>query len=164
MRWLAWLFAAGLLLGGCTTLPTGPDVFVLPGTGKAFEEFQLDDALCRQWAAQQVGAKHAATGATTPGAGAAAASPETGATVGGGGGAVDGTAAGAGAEMSAEWRLQRRYDMAYMQCMYAKGNQIPVRQSPPPPPTAQQDSSPPAAVNVPPPPPGNPPPPPPTEY
>ena len=39
-----------------------------------------------------------------------------------------------------EWALQRRYDIAYMQCMYARGNQIPgVSQTytgtvPPPPP------------------------------
>mgnify|MGYP006954598759 CR=1 FL=1 len=30
-------------------------------------------------------------------------------------------------------QLQQRYDGAYMQCMYAKGNQIPVRMSGPPP-------------------------------
>jgi hypothetical protein len=33
--------------------------------------------------------------------------------------------------------MQRRYDIAYQQCMYAKGNQLPgqaVRQNIPPPP------------------------------
>ena len=35
-----------------------------------------------------------------------------------------------------EWALQRRYDNAYMQCMYARGNQVPggpLRQAVPPP-------------------------------
>ena len=66
--------------------------------------------------------------------------------------------------------VQRRYDMSYTQCMYAKGNQVPMARgsrvqppaysaSPPPPPPP-----PPAAVapSAPPPPPGPPPPPPPT--
>lgn len=57
--------------------------------------------------------------------------------------------------------VQDRYDIAYMQCMYAKGHQVPISgqfgaltQSPP-----AVQSSPPA--NIPPPPPGNPPGPPP---
>lgn len=47
-----------LFLGACTTVPLGPSVMALPGTGKTFEQFQVDDAVCRQWAAQQT--------ATTP--------------------------------------------------------------------------------------------------
>jgi hypothetical protein len=31
---------AALLLGACTTLPTGPSVMVLPGTGKNFDQFR----------------------------------------------------------------------------------------------------------------------------
>jgi hypothetical protein len=66
--------------------------------------------------------------------------------------------------------VQRRYDVAYTQCMYAKGNQVPMRgvprsrpayatPAPPPPPPPP----PPAAMplGAPPPPPGPPPPPPP---
>ena len=45
----------GLLLTGCATVPSGPSVMVLPGTGKSFEQFQTDDIVCRQWAAQQTG-------------------------------------------------------------------------------------------------------------
>lgn len=168
-----WVFpiAVGVLLTGCATLPTGPNVLVLPGSGKEFDEFQLDDAVCRQWASQQVGTtkKQAATEAPVTGAvvgtslggaggaavGAAAGSPATGAAVGSG---VE-TAAGAECGAGAEWRLQRRYDMAYMQCMYAKGNLIPVRESFQQPPTsAQPGSSAPPPLDVPPPPPGNPPP------
>ena len=60
---------------------------------------------------------------------------------------------------------QRRYDIAYMQCMFAKGHRIPVKRTSPPQPTSP--GSPPAAPNpvtppdMPPPPAGTPPPPPP---
>ena len=59
-RWLsrglpAVVGGLGVLLTGCATIPTGPSVMVLPGAGKAFEQFQVDDALCRQWALQQTG-------------------------------------------------------------------------------------------------------------
>ncbi|KRT73262.1 MAG: hypothetical protein XU13_C0015G0046, partial [Candidatus Rokubacteria bacterium CSP1-6] len=47
--------AAGMFLTACATVPTGPSVMVLPGSGKNFEQFQADDAVCRQWAAQQTG-------------------------------------------------------------------------------------------------------------
>jgi hypothetical protein len=49
---------------------------------------------------------------------------------------------------------ERRYDMAYMQCMYTKGNQIPVTGG------FQPSYTSPAPVIVPPPPAGAPPPPP----
>ena len=32
-----------VFLGACTTLPTGPNVMVLPGVGKPFDQFQVDD-------------------------------------------------------------------------------------------------------------------------
>src|SRR5207244_7788901 len=134
--------AAASLLAACATVPTGPSVMVLPGTGKNFEQFQADDAVCRQWAAQQTGTtpRRAATESTVSGAaigtavgaaagaaiGAAAGSPATGAAVGAGVGLLGGTAAGASAGSSGQDTVQRRYDMTYMQCMYAKGNQIPV--------------------------------------
>ena len=65
--------------------------------------------------------------------------------------------------------VQRRYDVGYMQCMYAKGNQIPVSRgsvpyshpttsTPPPPPPPPAMTTPP---HIPPPPAGTPPPPPP---
>src|SRR5437773_1094743 len=42
-----------LSLGACATVPLGPSVMVLPGTGKSFDQFQADDAGCRQWASVQ---------------------------------------------------------------------------------------------------------------
>jgi hypothetical protein len=164
-------------------MPTGPNVMVLPGNGKDFEEFQADDAVCRQWAAQQSGTTttKAATDTTVSGAaigtalgaasgaaiGAASGSPGPGAAVGAGVGLVGGTAVGAGNAEGARSTVQQRYDMAYMQCMYAKGNQIPIPRGsqlahaptrrppgPPPPPDAAADVPPPPRGSPPPPPPG----------
>jgi hypothetical protein len=166
---------AALVLSACASIPTGPNVMVLPGSGKGFEQFQADDAVCRQWAAQQSGTtpERAATRSTVSGAaigtatgaaagaaiGAAAGSPATGAAVGAGVGLAGGTAIGAGYAGSAHMTVQQRYDVGYMQCMYAKGNQIPVRSATP---RYEAPPVPPAQIppGVPPPPKGTPPPPP----
>jgi hypothetical protein len=177
-----------LLVAGCATVPTGPSVMVLPGSTKSFEQFQVDDGVCRQWAQQQTGTSggkaaqsSAATGAvvgTAVGAaagaalGAAAGNPAVGAAAGAGVGLLGGTAVGAGQAQGAYHTVQQRYNMAYMQCMYAKGNQIPVARGsvapgysthtpPPPPPPRAPAVTPPTPPNIPPPPAGTPPPPPP---
>lgn len=168
-----------LLTTGCATVPKGPSVMVLPGSGKTFEVFQTDDSVCRQWAYQQIGTtpgrastQTAVTGAavgTAVGAalgaaiGAAAGSPATGAAVGAGGGLLGGTAIGAGNAEAAGSSAQRRFDNAYMQCMYAKGHQIPVARGSQP--AYSQHVAPPPATRpsgVPAPPPGTPPAPPPS--
>lgn len=147
-----------LALLGCATIPRGPSVMVLPPEGKPFEQFISEDAICRQWAAQQIGLspqetanKNTATGAvvgTVIGAGLGAAIGSTsgdmgaGAAIGAASGLLIGTSAGANAGQVYGWEAQRRYDITYMQCMYAKGNQIPgvitrtrrVQKIPPPPP------------------------------
>lgn len=180
-RLALWLLpiTCGLLLAGCVTLPSGPSMMVLPGSGKDFDAFRYDDGMCRQWAAQQLGTtpQQAATnagvssaaigtvlGAATGAAiGAAYGNPGMGAAVGSGVGLLGGSAAGANQAAGTQWELQRRYDNAYIQCMYAQGNRVPVpagalspsrrqRASAPPPPPPPRD--------VPPPPRGNPPPPP----
>src|SRR6185503_17825961 len=172
MRALALLLVVALA-AGCATVPAGPSVSVLPGRGKTFEQFQDDDVVCRDWAHQQAG--------TTPGAsaarstvGGAAIGTLTGAALGAGFGLVGGTAVGASAGQASGESVQHRYDNAYTQCMYAKGDQVPGRpvvvrpamSSPPPPPPAVTPAppappAPPAAEVTPPPPPGPPPPPPP---
>ena len=189
MRRLVLPLAAVLGLGACATAPTGPSVMVLPGSGKPFEQFQMDDAQCRQWAYQQSGAPAAHPGQSALGGaaigtliggaagaalGAIGGNPGLGAAVGAGVGAVGGTATGASAAERTTWGMQRRYDIAYQQCMYAKGNQIPgvvrgraAAGPPPPPPPPPPPSSAPAqrVPTVPPnaatPPPDAPPPPPP---
>lgn len=50
------LVSGALLLGGCATLPpSGPSILVLPGTGKNFDQFRVDDADCRHYASSQIG-------------------------------------------------------------------------------------------------------------
>ena len=107
-RWGVTVVGATMLCAGCVTAPSGPSVLVLPGTGKPFEQFQVDVDVCRSWAAQQ------ATGASS-------------------------------------YVMQRRYDNAYVQCMYAKGHQVPGRApatraappAPPAPPTVTPPNPPP---------------------
>ena len=53
-----------------------------------------------------------------------------GAAIGAGTGLLFGSAAGANAAGYNSYDLQRRYDGAYLQCMYAKGNQVPARYGP----------------------------------
>ena len=83
------------LLSACAAVPTGPSVMVLPEVGKPFDQFQMDDVACRQFAQAQTGLPPGEAGA------------------------------------SASRVLQSRYDVSYMQCMYAKGHQLPG--TPPPP-------------------------------
>jgi hypothetical protein len=43
------------LLSACAAVPTGPSVMVLPRVGKPFDQFQVGDMLCRQYAQEQTG-------------------------------------------------------------------------------------------------------------
>jgi hypothetical protein len=156
-----------LAAAGCVSLPTGPSVMVLPGSGVSFEQFRNDDAVCQQYASFQVGGTtanqaavnsgvtSAAVGTALGAAAGAAIGGGRGAAIGAGGGLVGGSLVGTGAASSSMYASQDRYDVAYIQCMYAKGHQVPVsgqfstetpRQAAPP------------ALHIPPPPPGSPPP------
>jgi hypothetical protein len=129
---------AALLLTACVTVPEGPSVMVLPGSGKNFDQFQLDDYSCKQFAkasiggtnAQQAatesGVKSAAVGAAVGAAAGALMGGHRGAGTGAGAGLAVGALAGTGAAQSSAGNLQQRYDTAYVQCMYAKGNRVPV--------------------------------------
>ena len=140
-----------VMLAGCASIPTGPSVAVMPASGKPFDQFQADNAICRQFAEQQMGAnpnqvarEQVITGAAT----GAAIGAASGALMGNGhqnqtesmagAGLIVGSAAGASAANASTMSLQRRYDIAYMQCMYARGNLVPgypaPRYTPPPPP------------------------------
>ena len=147
-----------VVLSGCATMPSGPTVTVMPNPGKPFEVFMADDGACREWAQYQIGGtspsqtanENLAAGAvvgTVVGAGlgalvgAATGNAGAGAAIGAGAGLLGGTSIGGNAAAVSGYELQRRYDIAYQQCMYAKGNQIPgaVRRparayTPPPPP------------------------------
>jgi hypothetical protein len=135
-RLLPLLLAA--LVAACATAPTGPDVAVMPGPGKTFEQFQLDDHVCRDHAdrslgpnAGQAGTNEVAKGAAVGTAGGAAAGAllgfgRPGAVVRTAGlGLILGSVIGASNAGETGQQLQRRYDIAYEQCMSAKGNQLP---------------------------------------
>jgi hypothetical protein len=182
------LLGASLLLGACVSVPTGPSVMVLPGSRTSFEQFQIDDSMCRSFALQSAGiateqvaaesgvataAVTTAVGAAAGAAiGAAAGAPATGAAIGAGSGLLLGSATGVARADASAYAVQQRYDYAYMQCMYAKGNQIPVarsalERSSPPPASAPRDAAPPPRSapprGLPPAPPLGPPPPPPPD-
>ncbi len=125
------------VLAACVSAPTGPTVAVMPRQGKPFEVFQQEDQQCREFAANAVkdtsnaALKDGATSALVGAALGAAA----GAVIGGGSHANVGTGAGVGllggAGLGAinasgkENQAQGQYNIAYQQCMYAKGNQVP---------------------------------------
>jgi uncharacterized protein YcfJ len=154
--------AALACLGACTVMPTGPSMTALPGTGKTFNQFRADDASCRQFALEQVGGVSANQAATTSALGSAALGTALGAAAGaafnGGHGAAVGAGAGllaggligSGTAQTSAYETQRRYDSAYLQCMYAAGDRVPISGrmltapppqrygSPPPPPPGMQ--------------------------
>ncbi|HVY17801.1 MAG TPA: YMGG-like glycine zipper-containing protein [Rhodopila sp.] len=131
----AGLVAPLLLLSACTTAPMGPTIAVMPAPNKPFDAFQQDQYVCKQFASDQVagGAQQAnnqqvgtAVVGTLLGAGLGAAiGGGRGAAIGAGAGALGGTAVGAGPAQQANYSLQQRYNLAYAQCMYTKGNQVP---------------------------------------
>jgi hypothetical protein len=137
------LLAPVLLLSACASEPLGPTIPVMPAPNKPFDVFQGDQALCKQFATDQVtgGAQQSndrqvgtAVLGTLLGAGLGAAlGGGRGAAVGAGVGALGGTAIGAGGGEQTQYSLQQRYDMAYAQCMYSRGNQVPGYQQAPPP-------------------------------
>jgi Glycine-zipper domain len=181
--------AAALMLAACATMPEGPSVMALPGTGKNFDQFRSDDLECRDFANTQVGgtsasdaqaesvAKSAVLGTVIGAAAGAAIGGSQGAGVGAGTGLAFGGLAGTGAGDASGYSLQRRYDIAYVQCMYAKGERVPVSgrlesrsrapagyMAPPPPPPGYATASPSTGYASPPPPAGYSAPPPPSGY
>ena len=161
-------FALGLLgLAGCAQMPTGPTVTVMPGPNKPFEVFVADDRLCRDWAVSSSGSQNSEAanqrfvGATATGVvlgaavGAIAGGGHSGAGVGAAVGGMTGAAVGSDQSSQTAYGAQRRYDIAYQQCMYAKGNQVPAvgyagyRSAPAPVPPAPP--RPPAGIQPPPP-------------
>ena len=102
-----FLFLLPLALAACSSMPSGPNVMVLPGKGVSFEQFRADDLLCRQYAASQTGTnsndaainsgvKSAAVGTALGAAGGALIDGGHGAAVGAGVGLVFGGLTGAG--------------------------------------------------------------------
>ena len=137
LRLLSTLTAA-LALSACTSVPTGPGMLVLPGTGKNFDQFRFDEADCRQYASAQIGGhtaneaaadsgvKSAVVGTVVGTTAGALLGGHNGAGVGAGAGLLIGSMMGAGTGERSGYNLQQRYDFGYQQCMYAKGHRVPI--------------------------------------
>lgn len=124
-------------LAACVSAPTGPTVAIMPREGKPFEVFQQEDQQCREFAANAI--KDTSNAALKEGATSAAIGAALGAAAGaviqGGSSQNIGTGAGigllGGAAMGAmnssgkQNQAQVQYNIAYQQCMYSKGNQVP---------------------------------------
>lgn len=127
-----------LLVSACTTLPDGPSAMAMPGTGMSFEQFRDDDGYCRHYAYDQIGgrtatqaggdsfARSAVLGTAIGAVAGAALGGEHGAGTGAAAGLIVGSVAGANAAEASAYTAQRRYDHAYLQCMYAQGHRVPV--------------------------------------
>lgn len=176
LKRLSAALTAGLL-SACVTVPTGPSVLTLPGSGKSFDQFRADDYECKTYAYQQIGGttpqqsgqasgmESAAVGTGLGAAAGAALGGASGAAIGAGTGLLLGGATGAGAARTSAYAMQDRYDISYIQCMYAKGHRVPVsgnitHDQPVSTNASPKISVPPANFTPPPPPPGNPPAPP----
>jgi len=134
----ASVLAATLVLSACASVPTGPSAMALPGTGKSFDQFRGDDSSCRQYAREQIGgttatqasndslAKTAVLGTAVGAAVGAAAGGGRGAGVGAATGLLVGSLIGVDEADASSYGAQRKYDNAYIQCMYAKGHRVPV--------------------------------------
>lgn len=176
-RSVASLAAASVLLGACTVMPVGPSVMALPGSGKSVGQYQVDVADCQQHASSVIAASGGATAAAADNSAASAAAAGAlfgaaagailgsatgqageGAAIGAGAGLLFGGAAGSYYPAMSSYELQRGYDSVYLQCMYARGNKVPMRSG------YARGPSRPVYLNTPPasasyPPPGTPPPP-----
>jgi hypothetical protein len=82
---------------GCVSQPIGPAVAVKPGRDKPFTVFLQDDAQCKQYAREQLARR------------------------------VDTRAASDAHVPRAQLNVQQRYDLAYLECMQAKGNEVSER-------------------------------------
>ncbi|MGA7595576.1 MAG: hypothetical protein WCA64_10315 [Gallionella sp.] len=142
-------FALVVLAGCATQRPIGPTVSVMPAPGKPFDVFTVEDQQCRQYANQAIGsasdqanygdfAGSAAAGTAIGAVAGKLIGGDQGASVGAGMGFLAGSSQGANQAEYSTRSAQWRYDNAYKQCMYAKGNQVPGYQyqpqvAPPPP-------------------------------
>jgi uncharacterized protein YcfJ len=132
------LAMATILMVGCASTPVGPSLTVMPAPGKPFDVFKNDDKECREYAqnslnttADEIAAKNTAktavVGAVLGAVAGAVADGGSSRNVGTGAavGLLGGAAMGAAGGGDASKEVQRRYDIAYQQCMYSKGNQVP---------------------------------------
>ncbi len=132
--------AGALALAGCVSVPQAPTVAVMPGPDKSLDQFHADSSICQQFAQSAIAgpnkaahdnaAANAVGGAAVGAAvgaliGAATGQASSGAAWGAGTGLLFGGTAAGNSGAAASYNLQKQYDIAYMQCMYTRGNQVP---------------------------------------
>lgn len=83
-------------LGACVSIPSGPSVMALPGSGKTFDQFRNDDFYCKQYASEQVSGVTPNQASISSGLGSAAVGTGLGAAAGAALGGGTGAAIGAG--------------------------------------------------------------------
>lgn len=117
-------------LTACTSIPIDPSVLVLQGAGKTFDQFRSEDFRCRHYAFTQIGGATPSQVSVASGVGSAvtgtALGAAAGAAIGAGNGLIMDSMAGGDAAQLSAYEAQSRYDMAYVQCMYAMGNRVPI--------------------------------------
>lgn len=136
-------FIGVTFLAGCTPPPpSGPTIAAMPHRGEALATFQADDYACQNYAQETIGSPEAQQQTetnnvvestiigTTAGAavgallGSAGGNAGTGAAIGAGAGLLGGAAVGSNNEAATGMSAQRRYNVAYAQCMTSKGYKI----------------------------------------
>ena len=141
LRAIALVTAAATVLAGCVSAPMGPTAYASPGRNKSPAAFQQDEQMCEDYAGQRTAGQAEAENnkaigtaliGTALGAGlGAAVGGGHGAGIGAASGAVVGTAVGANQSNRAQWSLQQRYNVAYLECMQSHGNSVPPEGWPP---------------------------------
>ena len=138
-RKFLYFFGILIIFGCASTTPKAPKIAVMTAPGKPFDQFVLEDKLCRQYAEEYIGSSPKS--ATGSGVGTALAGTalgtaagaliggREGAATGAGVGLIGGSIAGSGQTSYEAHDIQWSYDTAYAQCMYAKGNQVPGYQT-----------------------------------
>jgi hypothetical protein len=98
-------------LSGCAQAPGGPTVQAVPGPNKSLADFQQDNGYCRTFASSQISdAQNQANQQVVSSVVV---------------GAFTGNAAPVPSPSETAVTLQQRYDAAFVQCMFAKGESIP---------------------------------------
>lgn len=132
------LLTVSSTLAACSSLPTGPSVMTLPGSGHTLNSFRADDSWCRDEALRLIGGQSVESRSREAAAGSAAVGTAIGAVAGAAIGGRDAAAVGAGVGLLAGaasggeqarlsgYSAQRQYDQAYIQCMYARGHRVPL--------------------------------------
>lgn len=145
---VALLLTSATLIGCSAPGPMSPTVMALPAKGENFEVFRQHEASCRQYASTQTGGQSAgqqadksAVASAVVGTGIDAAAGAlfgsvaghagNGAAIGAGTGLLAGSLAGASRGRRAAASLQEQYNISYMQCMTANGEdvQAPARRA-----------------------------------